>query len=236
MLIGHWLHKVNVSILLVFALATSVLAQEQNAPKTDTTGEFTKPDNCGLPTPDYGYFGIGGIYDEDSLNQGTVFSFIFGFNLISDKVAVEHYFRSIRLIRFKARRLSHRLTSTILVQSFAVAIPMWTGAIIKNTRFMERYIVPALMIPFGSHLAIRPHYNVTFFGGITPDIILFTEDDGMLFQYRVGARYSIARTGIVLEVEAVRNRFWAWESESRTFDWGFGLYLHLDPKYIQMGR
>jgi len=219
-------------ILGLIILSTQSFAQDQK----DTASDTLVYDEGLPPMPDYGYFGLGGFYDEDSIRITRFFNVIAGYNIFSDKISYEFHIYFSEMAKFKARRENDRLMATIFVQSAFVALSMWTGMIIGDVDFMGKKVVPVLLAPFGSHIAWRPHYNVAIFAGLVPDLMLCTDDDGVLFQFRTGIRYSIGRTGFVLEVEVVKNRFWAWESESRTYDWGVGVYLHFDPKFIQLLR
>lgn len=180
-----------------------------------------------IPKPDYTYFLIGGGQWSDSLTQGNAFGGVFGYNLISDKIALDWQLRGLaRWATFKARRDNPRVFATPLVQAMLGAIPAWTGVICKEEKFFIHTIIPLLQLPFGSHLAFRPVSDLTFYAGVTPELLLFTDDDGMLLQYRIGTR--LVLSALAFELEAVKSEFSAWDQESRSFGWGFGLNLLID--------
>lgn len=174
---------------------------------------------------DYASWGVGGYYTSDSVNQGSLFNFVFGHYIISDRLAIEFQYRMLRWVTIKSRMDEPVITSTPLVASCALAVAAWSGLAFRaDERVIERNAALALL-PFGPHLSYRMAGECRIILGLTPEFIMFSANDGILMQYRVGLRVPVDPKILLLELEVVKNHQFAWEGDSGDFGWGVGFYL-----------
>jgi hypothetical protein len=75
------------------------------------------------------------------------------------------------------------------------------------------------MAPFGSHIGYRPIPEVTFYAGLIPDIILFTEDDGILVRAQAGVRFD-TRKGLAFNVGVAKTTMFGFGDGSGNFPMG----------------
>lgn len=218
-----------------FAQSEETAVHADSTSVADTTSS-AQADSVGgddyIPMGDYRYVMVGGGSRADSLYEGYLGGVVLGFNKISDKVALEWHFPGfVKVIRFTARRDHVRLAGTSLIQGVLIWVSGWSALISGNEKFFIGTLLPITQLPFGTHIAFRPTHDMAFFAGIVPDFMIFTDDDGILWRYRFGFRFIVPKTWTGLEITAVKSHFSAWEQESRTYGWSFGINWMIDPDF-----
>ena len=221
------------TILLILESTSSLGSTSQvtrDSDVNDTTGTIDTS-NQSFIVPKYGYLAFVGFTDADSVNTWRIGSFEFGYPLLGQSVALEWHFSMVNLVRLKAPRNSHRLASTPFLASAVLGATVWTFVALGDTSKLD-YVLAIVLAPIsGPYLALRPMNELELYTGIHPDWILFTEDDGILFQYQIGLRVDLFHSGLSLSAEAVKNRYWGYERKSETFGWGFGLQIACNPRH-----
>lgn len=221
------------TIVLILKSTSSLGSINQITYDSDANDSISTIDtlNQSFIVPKYGYLAFVGFSDADSVNTWRIGTLEFGYPIIGQSIALEWHFSMVNLVRLKARRNSHRLASTPFLASVALAVTAWTFIALGDTSKLDDVLAIVSAPISGPYLALRPMNELELYTGIHPDWILFTEDDGILFQYQIGLRIDLFHSGLSLSVEAVKNRYWGYERNSETFGWGFGLQIACNPRH-----
>lgn len=123
----------------------------------------------------------------------------------------------ISWVNFDGRVGKDRVATTFLTMWIA-AFPISVIAYLCGASQEDAAMIG--LSPFGSALAYRPTRWLTVYAGMTSEIMLFTEQDGVITQPRLGIRLDRG-VGLTLAGGIQRNYFWGWESPSRAFPVGY---------------
>lgn len=229
-------------VLTLLILASSIAAGENDADSSqsmvdsietadsvDDTGVIWVPDNF------FGSWGLVEYTKSDVARMLRIMPITLDFPISGTPLAYEWHFAFISSVKKDTLDTKGRLASTALVMSLAITPVMWTSAIFGRERFAEQYLVPILAAPFGSHLALVPADWLQIYAGVIPEIVLFTTDNGILWQGRIGIRVN-TQIGLLITIEAVHDVYDPFSGAARDGRWGFGIGIHPDPKKIQMLR
>ena len=164
------------------------------------------------------------IYDEsnhDSLVVKSIIGFGFGHPIDSSNWVLEWHRPMITAVQLDSRHDNPRIASTALV----LGTTMWLTAMTMlalgyNDDDINSVVLNGTIRPFGSYLGYRPTRWLTLFSGAIPDVILFSDEDGIVVSGRLGLRVDRG-AGIALSAGVAQAWYWGWESPSRSFPIGF---------------
>ena len=167
------------------------------------------------------------IYQQhlsDSITHQLAVGFTIGVPLRGTGLVFEWQRPLISGVKFHNRADKDRLASTALVMGvIAGGTAVIMSAFGKDAKSIDKAAIYA-MLPFGPHLGWRANSFITFYAGAIPDVMLFSEDDGILAQGRVGLRID-SKEGLVFNMGYAKTRFWGFESPGRVFPRGIFLGL-----------
>ncbi len=208
----------GVRVILGAAIIAVLLTGAALASPVDTTKGF----------PDYALFDLYQYHQSDSILLQQACGVTAGAYLGNSHFVYEFQRPLVPFFRFRGRRNKDRLASTALVMSLAIGIPAWGMALAGcDEKQIDRTIMK-VMAPFGSHIGFRPIPAVTFFAGIVPDIILFSEDDGLLLQGRIGCRLDIQKA-IVINAGIAKTALCGFKHAGGVFPVGVSIGVSLAP-------
>ena len=165
------------------------------------------------------------LYEYASSNDLTLnssLSFNIGVPIRKSRFAFEWQHPIITVAKYDADLEKPRVASTMLVAGCALAPVAWTMAAMGYDEEQISEAAMYVMAPFGPHLAYRAHEQVTLYGGVIPDFILFSDADGLILQNRVGIRID-SRVGLTFTAGVQQSYLWAFEGEGRSFEPGYFL-------------
>jgi hypothetical protein len=207
-----------VTVIFVSATTCSVRGQSSDNDTTNERASYLWSYNG----ESYGFFQLGGMSFSDSVRTQRWLGMRFGGDLVDHRLAAEVEVYLIRIIQLRGRDGHHRLAATPLAQAGTwIALHYLLKPIDSN---LAKYGAMLGFMMGGTDLAFHFDDAVQLYGGVRPDLLLFSHQDGVLFQSHVGLRI-IPRKRLTLSVEAVHNSFWGFDDDSRDLDWGFGIYL-----------
>jgi hypothetical protein len=208
----------GVRAILGVAIIAVMLASAAQASPPDTTKEF----------PDYSLYDLYQYHQSDSILLQSACGVTAGVYLGNSHFVYEFQRSLIPFFRFRGRGNKDRVASTALIMSLAIGIQGWGMAIAGcNDDQIEKTIIKVLA-PFGSHIGYRPTPAVTFFAGIVPDVFLFTEDNGLLLQGRIGCRLDIQKA-IVINVGLAKTALCGFKHAGGVFPIGVSVGVSLGP-------
>ncbi len=206
------------TIILVVAMSGSAVGQASN----DSTAGNQSSYLWSYNGQGYGFFELGGMSFSDSVRTQRWLGMRFGGGIVDHRLAAEVYFSLIRLVQLRGRGGHYRLSATPLAQAGVLVATHYLLKPIDTT--LGGYGAMLSFMMGGTDLAFHIADAAQVYGGVTPDLLMFSHQDGVLFQSHVGLRV-ILRKKLTLSIEAVHNSFWGWDDRSRDLDWGFGIYL-----------
>lgn len=166
-----------------------------------------------------------GLYEfagSNDLRLHSSLSFNIGVPIKKSRLAFEWQRPWITVAKYDGNLEKPRVASTILVAGCMLAPVAWTMAAMGYEEEQITNAATYVMAPFGPHLAYRAHEQVTLYGGVIPDFILFSDADGMIFQNRAGIRID-SRVGLTFTAGVQQSYLWAFEGEGRSFEPGYFL-------------
>lgn len=154
---------------------------------------------------------------DDSLTVNSAVGLNFGVSIKGTKLLFEFQRSWISWVNFDGRVGRDRATSTLLAMVVAAFL---IAAVAYLCGARGDGVFPYGWTPFGPALAYRPTHWLTVYAGMTSEVMLFTEQDGVIAQPRVGIRLD-READLTLSAGIQKNYFWGWEPPGRAFPVGY---------------
>jgi hypothetical protein len=167
---------------------------------------------------------------EESEHQSTwgIIQLVDDF-MLSKNLAYEFRLSPFRYIQFHETDKSY-VAATPLAWAGLIALPAYYTAIFGEKKWVTKYLIPGLILPFGSHLVVTPKVGLHIFAGMITDVIFFTEDNGILFQLHGGLRM-YSQPGFSLSLSVVHHMPVVFDQYTRSstgigIEIGYNFYDH----------
>ncbi len=178
----------------------------------------------------YGLIDLFEHAENDSLTVQSYGFFTVGMPLGKSKFVYEFQRPLTAGVKFENRDENGYVSATWLAAGCVLGVTAWTMvALGYDYEQIDRWAKYA-MVPFGSHIGYRLNRWLTLYGGMIPEVLLFTESDGVIAQVRAGVRADL-KMGLAVKVGIQKARYWGWEKPSRTFPAGFHIGITYAPTH-----
>ena len=216
------LHRKTTPITLCLALLLLLVLLPTRSREQDTSDE----------SPTYLIADIYGQSRDDSLFMQPSLGVTVGTPLYPGSRWVYEWQRPFLTgVNFKARPGKDRLTATTPVMFAVLLAAGGTGLAIGADSSSAFDIIKFALAPFGSHIGYQATSWLTAYAGVIPEFVLFTDNDGILFQTRLGLRL-VGGDRIAINGGFEQTHSWGFDQPSATFPVGIFLGLSfVDPEH-----
>lgn len=159
---------------------------------------------------------------DNSVTHHSACGFTLGYPLGDSKFVYEWQRPLVSSVKFRDRLDKNRVTVTVPAMFFVVLpVGLVSTALTDDTSKILAAVTYAAT-PFGSHIGYRMSQYFTAYFGIVPDVLLFTEQDGIFIQNRLGVRFD-TKAGFAFNLGIQQSDYWGFETPSESLPLGFYL-------------
>jgi len=182
----------------------------------------------GFPKETYGFFNPLTYNDNGDLKMYEAVHLTMGYNL-TKTVAYEYQLGILRWVKFPGIENPRISMTSAFASAGGLVLPAYTMLIFGEKEWIYKYVMPIMLAPYGSHLAFTPADGFHMFAGVIPEIIMFSDDNGVLMRYQIGARIYHPK-GLSMAIKAHYVNPVGFDQDIRP-NWGIGIHVGWDLRY-----